>query len=404
VPGDREVILNAVPAFTAYERGLVDWLSGITVPRDDYNLRPKVMYAGGEKAILAIKAMFENRNERTQQPIITIRLSDVQPNLERYHPPESYVGVVWNTGKSLATRAARVAKPAAYRCSYTVEINATMEVDLRYIMSNLLQRFHHHGGNLSYLRLKRPLGQGKEYFPLWLKGFTNATTTGAGSEGEREVKASMSLELEAYLALPLRFVPTFRKLITHIAISTAPGETVEVSPGDAVATAPPDDWWQIIYPQGEKGDTGATGPKGDKGDTGEQGEKGDTGDKGDKGDTGDQGEKGDKGDKGDTGDQGPVGPQGPAGVPFSGEEVLDFGPSAANTAFVTVTGQAWVMPDAVISPSLFAETTDPDTDVILGDVTLVVTNVIEGVGFTIIAYAPNGAVGPFTIRWIGSNP
>jgi hypothetical protein len=225
VTGERETIIPIVPAFLAYERGMTDWLRGITVPRDDHNIGVKVTYAGGEKAILAVKAMWENRNDRAVQPVISLKLNDIQPNLERYHPPESYVAVLWNAPKSRATRAARVAKPAAYRCSYTVEVNAIHEIDLRYILANLLQRFHHHGGNLSYLTLRRPHAQGKEYFPLWLKSCVNATTTGAGSEGEREVKAVLSLELEAYLALPLRFVPTFRSILAEIRVQNADGET-----------------------------------------------------------------------------------------------------------------------------------------------------------------------------------
>ncbi len=207
-PGFYESVIPILPAFKAYERGLVDWMSGITIPREGRNLRPKVMYAGGEKAVLAVKAMTENRNDRAAIPIITIRLADIAPNTERYSPPESYVGIVYNGPKATATRAARVSKPAGYKVNYEVKLYPAFEEDHRYMMFNLLQRFHHHGGNLSYLTLRRPDGA-KEFFPLWMRSYSNGTTAEAG-EGDRQVIGMMNLELEAYLPLPLRFVPTFR--------------------------------------------------------------------------------------------------------------------------------------------------------------------------------------------------
>lgn len=215
-----------LPAFTSYERGLVDWLSGVWIPREDGFVRPKVVYAGGEKAVLAIKAMRENRNQKVSTPVITIKLGAIEPNLERYTPPECTWGIVWNgPTKAQSTRAARIGKPAAYKCSYSVEITANYEMDLRHIMFNLLQRFHHHGGNLSYLTLNRPQG-GKEFFPLWLRSFENATVS--EGEGDREVKASMQLELEAYLPLTQRLVPLFKKAIIDIQIKGEPGIVAQI--------------------------------------------------------------------------------------------------------------------------------------------------------------------------------
>jgi hypothetical protein len=53
--GLYEEVIPFVPAFVAYEKGLVNWFRSIRVPRDDsHAIDFRVEYAGGEKAIRAI--------------------------------------------------------------------------------------------------------------------------------------------------------------------------------------------------------------------------------------------------------------------------------------------------------------------------------------------------------------
>lgn len=214
-------IIPVVPAFLMYERSMVEWLGGINVYREGQTIETRVEYAGGEKAVRAIESITQghqgqNRNDRLVQPLVTIKMIDVQYNIERYHPPESQWSIVWNApNRETATSAARVAKPAPYKVSYEWQFHALFEEDLRFMMHQAMNRFHHHGG-LDYLRIQRE-DKHTEFFPLHLRGFNVLTDSNTGEE-DRMVRAIMLIELEAYLPLPYRMIPIFRTYIQHLFI------------------------------------------------------------------------------------------------------------------------------------------------------------------------------------------
>jgi hypothetical protein len=227
-----EEVVPFVPAFVAYEKALVNWFRTIRVPRDDsHSLDFRIEYAGGEKAIRAIKALKgdDARNDRGKQPVVTIRLNGVEYNAARYHPPESFVGTIYDGPRNQARRAARISKPAPWKLTYAVEVYSNFEIDLRYAMGVILQRFHQHGGGLSYLQMAYPTngvdpqGSRKEIFPLWLRSYSHGVENG---DTDRTVKGSMVFELEAYLALPFHYVPTFRHYYQTIQVNGSPGEAV----------------------------------------------------------------------------------------------------------------------------------------------------------------------------------
>lgn len=224
----HEEVIPFVPAFLAYEKALVEWFQTIQVPRDDsHSINFRVEYAGGEKAVRAIKALKgdEARNERAMQPVITMRLNSVEYFPARYHPPESFIGTIYDGPRNQAKRAARISKPSPWKLNYAIEIYANFEVDLRYAMGVIMQRFHHHGG-LSYLQMAYPISgidprARREIFPLWLRSYAHGVENG---DTDRSVKGSMVFELEAYLALPFNYVPTFRHYLQEIQIHGSPGE------------------------------------------------------------------------------------------------------------------------------------------------------------------------------------
>ena len=222
----HEQVIPYLPAFTAYEKGLTEWFGKILIPRDDsHNLQFRVEYAGGERAVRAIQALKgdDARNEKVRTPIITIRLQNIEYFPDRYHPPESFFGVFYPEGRGLSRRAARISKPAPYKLVYDVQLYASFEIDLRYAMGAILQRFHQHGG-LDYVRMHKPFGDGtfvREIFPLWLRGYSHNVDA---SGDERQVKGNFILEMEAYLGLPYHFVPTFLRYHQEVQINGTPGE------------------------------------------------------------------------------------------------------------------------------------------------------------------------------------
>jgi hypothetical protein len=223
----QEVVRFFQPAFMSYEKALVSWLRlDMRVPRADRTVEPRIEYAGGERAIEAIRALKvkdggsgQSRNLRFKAPVITIKMNDLEYMPDRYHPPESEYFRVYNgPTPEQSTRVARVPKPASYRLFYAVDIYCSYEEDLRYIMSTTLPKFAIHGG-VAYLAFASPkFKRDRRLFPFYLRGFSNQTDSNTGQD-ERTVRASMMLELEAYLPLPYKFVPVFRKFTQAICIA-----------------------------------------------------------------------------------------------------------------------------------------------------------------------------------------
>jgi len=248
----RETVSFLLPAFLTYEKALVRWIrANMRIPRADSYLTPRVEYTGGERAVRAIEALSREmggkgdaRNLRHGTPIITIRMNDVEYLMERYHPPESTWKVVYNgPTPETSTHAARVSKPAPYRVMYGIDIHTMYETDFRYILFNILQKFHHHGG-LDYLRFRAPGDSGSRdtrFFPMHFRGASNSTQSETGQE-ERVVRASMQFELELYLPLPFTFVPVFRRLLLQVCIGPeaqkrqAIASVLGINPADLVAS------------------------------------------------------------------------------------------------------------------------------------------------------------------------
>lgn len=216
-------IIPVLPAFKMYEQAMVEWLGGVFIFREGKQIESRVEYAGGEKAVRTIEAMSpghstQNKNDRVQNPLITIKMVDCQYNPERYHPPESPWGVIYNgTTKENSTAAARLAKPVPYKVTYEWQMYTIMEEDQRFMMGQVMNRFHQHGG-LDYIRFLRSDGL-TEWFPMRLQGFNPTTDSNSGEE-DRTVRAVMLVELEAYLPLPYTFVPIFRRYIQQMVVGS----------------------------------------------------------------------------------------------------------------------------------------------------------------------------------------
>ena len=73
---------------------------------------------------------------------------------------------------------------------------------------------------------------------------------------------------------------------------------------------------------------------------------------------------------------------------------VDFGTDDTD-ASVVVTGQSWVTASSVIVCSVLGE------DARIQSITANVDTLVNGVGFTVHAHAPEGASGTFTVNCIG---
>ena len=86
----------------------------------------------------------------------------------------------------------------------------------------------------------------------------------------------------------------------------------------------------------------------------------------------------------------------------TGLVTVDFGSGNTNASTV-VTGQKWVVPASRIAASLQGTTADHSSveDGLLEQITAAIGTLVESVGFTLHAHAPNGAAGQYTFACIG---
>lgn len=82
---------------------------------------------------------------------------------------------------------------------------------------------------------------------------------------------------------------------------------------------------------------------------------------------------------------------------------VDFGTARSDMAKTTITGLSWV--DERISrfssPAVTRPDSDDSEDALLDQVRAAVCNIVRGVGFDVVAHAPEGTTGTYTVQIIG---
>ena len=163
--------------------------------------------------------------------------------------------------------------------------------------------------------------------------------------------------------------------------------------------------------QGIQGGTGATGSQGAqgvqgiKGDTGAQGAQGIQGETGATGSTGAQGIQGIQGEQGIQGIQGETGATGATGATGeSGNAVavsIDFGSSFTDKAQTVVTGQTWVTSGSIITAQVLTPTGTDPAEMYLLDIKAVISDRVNGDGFTVTLYSQPEAKGVYSVMCLG---
>ena len=74
---------------------------------------------------------------------------------------------------------------------------------------------------------------------------------------------------------------------------------------------------------------------------------------------------------------------------------VDFGTTGDTDATVTVTGLSWILTSSIIVCTVVGE------DAAVQSIQAYADNIVDGVGCDIIAHAPDGADGTFTVNCIG---
>jgi len=80
---------------------------------------------------------------------------------------------------------------------------------------------------------------------------------------------------------------------------------------------------------------------------------------------------------------------------------VDFGATFTQQASTTVTGQGWVTSASKIIAIVSGANTDPD-EIFLLQFTPVISNLVDGVGFTVTLFAGNEAKGTYDVVCSGA--
>ncbi len=97
------------------------------------------------------------------------------------------------------------------------------------------------------------------------------------------------------------------------------------------------------------------------------------------------------------------GSDGPLALTRTGSVSVNFGTTTPDTsATTTVVGQAWVTASSVIDVEFTpAGSVDhPSTDPLFEGCSVVVSNLVAGVGFDVTVYSPNRSLGAYAVTWI----
>lgn len=98
---------------------------------------------------------------------------------------------------------------------------------------------------------------------------------------------------------------------------------------------------------------------------------------------------------------GSIGGGGGGGASNSATGTVDFGATESSVASVTISA-AWVTTSSKIITKVISDTADhPDPEeVLLEELHSTAGNIVDGVSFDVLVFAPNGATGEYTVACI----
>lgn len=193
-----ESIATILPkGFYTFDRGIKNYFAGIRVPTND-NLRiMNIRIAGNDKSVLIW--MQELKRGRVTLPIMSINRTNVEYNEQKFSYPYHAMSTRYNHDGSKLIKTYR---PVPYLINYELSIWAEHKRDAEYATYQILTRFN-------------PLAEFKvqdEYITgnvqLRYQGWSNESDVEIDAETRPNIRYTISCQMEAWLPLPEKVVPT----------------------------------------------------------------------------------------------------------------------------------------------------------------------------------------------------
>lgn len=201
-----EEIQSILPkGFYTFDRGIKNYFSGIRIPTNDDARIMSVRISGGDKSFLV---WFQDmKRGRIKLPIMSINRSGVNYNENKYSYPYLPMNRRYNDD---GTKITYTYRPVPYFIDYELSIWAEHKRDAEYALYQIMTRFN-------------PMAEFKiqdEYIignvQLLFKGQTDDSDIESDAETRANVRYTISCQMEAWLPLNEKTVPTVLGDITTL--------------------------------------------------------------------------------------------------------------------------------------------------------------------------------------------
>lgn len=191
----REILPHG---FYTMDRGIKNYFSGIRIPTQDGMRMMGVRISGGDKTILVWKQ--DLKGGRVTLPVMSINRESAEFNVEKFTP--AYGPVQKEFVDSDGSRIREIFRPQPYLIDYSLTIWAEHKRDAEYATYQINTRFH----PLAEFVIEDEYIRGNVIMKM--NGWTDNSDKEADSETRANVRYDISVNMEGWLPLPTKIVPS----------------------------------------------------------------------------------------------------------------------------------------------------------------------------------------------------
>ncbi len=196
--------------FKTMDRGMKEFFQNIDVPTKDGTRKLVVRIAGGDKTILFWKQLMEEDN-RIKLPVMSINRQSWELNTMKHTPSVSAPTFYRRFANSDGSRMELSPREYSAMITYSLSVWAERKRDMEYIMFQITSRFN----PLAEWRVEDEFMTGNIIGKL--TSSTDNSDIDADANKLANVRYDFTVQIEGWMPLPSRIVPTVLGQVTELA-------------------------------------------------------------------------------------------------------------------------------------------------------------------------------------------
>lgn len=206
-----EDVLDTYPdGFETIDRGVKEFFQNIDVPTKDGSRKLDVRVAGGDKTILFWKQLMETDN-RIRLPVMSVNRTGLRLNTERLTPASAGPYFYRNLADRDGTRMSLCPREYSALLSYTLSVWTERKRDMEFIVRAIVPRFN----PIAEWTVEDEVMRGNIIAKL--ENVTDNSDLDVEANQWAKVRYDFTLEVEGWMPLPERIVPTVLGKVTELA-------------------------------------------------------------------------------------------------------------------------------------------------------------------------------------------